>query len=99
MVDAQTISIIFAGVSIGLAAIYYTYTIRNQNRTRQAQLLIQICNQTLNNPAFMKGYYIIKDSEWKDYDEYIEYLGEPGSENYNDIFLVGGDSRKYWGSC
>jgi hypothetical protein len=90
MVDAQTISIIFAGVSIGLAAIYYTYTIRNQNRTRQAQLLIQICNQTLNNPAFMKGYYIIKDSEWKDYDEYIEYLGEPGSENYNDIFLVGG---------
>ena len=22
--------------------------------------------------------------------EYIEFLGEPGSENWNDIFLVGG---------
>jgi TfoX/Sxy family transcriptional regulator of competence genes len=58
--------------------------------TRQAQLFIQICNQTLNNPAFMKGYYIIRESEWKDFDEYIEWLGEPGSENFNDVFLVGG---------
>jgi len=104
MVDAQTISIIFAGLSIGIAAIYYTLTLQNTRRnqelsrkaqeltaeTRQAQLFIQICNQTLNNPAFMKGYYIIRDSDWKTFDEYLEFLGEPGSENYNDIFLVGG---------
>ena len=38
----------------------------------------------------MKGYYIIRDSDWKTFDEYLEFLGEPGSENYNDIFLVGG---------
>ena len=61
-----------------------------QLETRQAQLFIQICNQTLNNPAFMKGYYVIMDSEWEDFNEYIEFLGKPGSENWNDIFLVGG---------
>jgi hypothetical protein len=40
-----------------------------QLETRQAQLFIQICNQTLNNPAFMKGYYVIMDSEWEDFNE------------------------------
>ena len=29
-------------------------------------------------------------NNWKDFDEYLEFLGEPGSENWNDIFLVGG---------
>jgi hypothetical protein len=104
MIDAQTISIVFAGLSIGVAALYYTLTLQNTRKnqelsrkaqeltaeTRQAQLFIQICNQTLSNPTFMKGYYIIRDSEWKDYAEYLEFLGEPGSKNYNDIFLVGG---------
>jgi hypothetical protein len=61
-----------------------------QQETRQAQLFIQICNQTLNNPAFMKGYYVIMDNDWKDFNEYIEFRGKPGSENWNDIFLVGG---------
>ena len=104
MVDYQTLSIVFTGLSISLAAFYYIMTLRNtQNNqeltrkaqeltaeTRQAQLFMQICNQTLNNPAYMKGYYRIRDSEWKDFDEYLEFLGEPGSENYNDVFIVGG---------
>ena len=104
MVDYQTLSIVFTGLSISLAAFYYIMTLRNtQNNqeltrkaqeltaeTRQAQLFMQICNQTLNNPAYMKGYYRIRDSEWKDFDEYLEFLGEPSSENYNDVFIVGG---------
>ena len=104
MVDYQTLSIVFTGLSISLAAFYYIMTLRNtQNNqeltrkaqeltaeTRQAQLFMQICNQTLNNPAYMKEYYRIRDSEWKDFDEYLEFLGEPGSENYNDVFIVGG---------
>jgi len=90
---AVTVSIIGLSASI----IYYANVLRNANKTqkmqletRQAQLFIQICNQTLNNPAFMKGYYVIMDSEWEDFNEYIEFLGKPGSENWNDIFLVGG---------
>lgn len=69
---------------------YYTFTLQNANKTRQAQLFIQICNQTLNNPLFMKGYYVLIDNEWKNFDEYLEFLGSPGSEHWNDIFLVGG---------
>jgi hypothetical protein len=42
MVDAQTVSIVFAGVSIGIAAIYYAMTLRNANRAREAQMLMAI---------------------------------------------------------
>jgi hypothetical protein len=90
MITIEQIVYVIPILGLTASIFYYAIVIRNQNKTRQAQLFIQICNQTLNNPAFMKGYYIIRDSEWNDYDEYLEYLGEPGSENYNDIFLVGG---------
>lgn len=33
MFDAQTLSIVFAGLSIGLAAIYYTFTSRARPAT------------------------------------------------------------------
>jgi hypothetical protein len=97
MVSLEVVAILLSGISISASLVYYANVLANANKTqqlqletRQAQLFIQICNQTLNNPAFMKGYYVIMDSNWKDFNEYIEFLGEPGSENWNDIFLVGG---------
>lgn len=97
MASFEFLAIILTGLGLTASIVYYASILRNANKnqklqleTRQAQLFIQICNQTLNNPAFMKGYYVIMDSDWKDFNEYIEFLGEPGSENWNDIFLVGG---------
>ena len=103
-ISLQTLLTYLTLISVPVGVFYHILTLRNSQKTRelslraqeqaletrQAQLFIQICNQTLNNPAFMKGYYIIRDSEWKDFDEYLDFLGEPGSENYNDVFLVGG---------
>ena len=100
----QTVLTYLTLISVPVGVFYHIMTLRNTMKnqelsrkaqeltaeTRQAQLFIQICNQTLNNPAFMKGYNVIEESEWKDFDEYREFLGEPGSENYNDIYLVGG---------
>jgi hypothetical protein len=37
-------------------------------------------------PAISVSFY----TSASDFDEYPEFLGEPGSENRNDIFLVGG---------
>jgi hypothetical protein len=63
MVDAQTISIIFAGVSIGIAAIYYTLNIKHQRETRQAQL-------------FMTLYQKMTDREWQRQQQEISLLFE-----------------------
>ena len=90
MASFEFLAIILTGLGLIVSILYYTFTLQNANKTRQAQLFIQICNQTLNNPVFMKGYYVIMSNNWKDFDEYLEFLGEPGSENWNDIFLVGG---------
>jgi len=54
MVNAETVSIVFAGLSIGLAAIYYMLTLRNSQKaqqfqleTRQAQMFMQLFQQDL----------------------------------------------------
>jgi hypothetical protein len=90
MASFEFLAITLTGLGLIVSILYYTFTLQNANKTRQAQLFIQICNQTLNNPIFMKGYYVIMSNNWKDFDEYLKFLGEPGSENWNDVFLVGG---------
>lgn len=90
MIQIEYLALVLTGLGLTASILYYTMVLRNQNKTRQAQLFIQICNQTLNNPAFMKGYYNIMENDWNDFDEYLEFLGDSGSENWNDVFLVGG---------
>ena len=85
MVDAQTISIVFAGVSIGLAAIYYTLTLRNSQRsqqqaleTRQAQMFMNVYNQSFTNPFYHESLSRIFDAEWDSYEKFesIYHFGE-----------------------
>ncbi len=82
MVDAQTISIIFAGVSIGVAALYYTLTLRNTQRaqqlqleTRQAQLFMQAYSKFIDR-EFQKSFFeIVHQWEWDDYDDFMAKYG------------------------
>ena len=90
MITIEQVIYVLPIIALTASITYYALNLRTANKTRQAQLFIQICNQTLNNPIFMKGYYVIMSNNWKDFDEYLKFLGEPGSENWNDVFLVGG---------
>ena len=82
MVDAQTISIIFAGVSIGVAALYYTLTLRNTQRaqqlqleTRQAQLFMQAYSR-FTEKEFQKSWFeMVSQWEWDDYDDFMAKYG------------------------
>ncbi len=82
MVDAQTTSIIFAGVSIGIAALYYTLTLRNTQRaqqlqleTRQAQLFMQAYNR-FTEKEFQKSWFeMVSQWEWDDYDDFMAKYG------------------------
>ncbi len=47
MVDVQTISILFAGLSIAASILYYASVLQNANKTRKAQLFLSIYNITL----------------------------------------------------
>ena len=78
MVTVETVSIVFTGLSISLAAFYYISTLRNAQRTqqlqletRQAQLFMQIYSQW-TSMEMGRNYQRIMDMEWTDYADYRE---------------------------
>jgi hypothetical protein len=89
MVDAQTISIIFAGVSIGVAAIYYTLTLRNTQRaqklqleTRQAQMFLTLFNRMLDENFAKTQRDVQWVWEWSDFEDFMVKYGPSSSENW-----------------
>jgi hypothetical protein len=74
MVNIETVSIILTGIGIIIAFGYYTLTVQNQNRTRQAQLFMQIYNRWTDTD-FNENYIEIINREWDDYDDYYRKYG------------------------
>jgi hypothetical protein len=81
MVDYSTISIVFTGLSISIAAFYYISTLRNtrknqdlQLETRQAQLFMQIY-RTWSSRETINIRKELQNWEWTDYDDFIRKYG------------------------
>jgi len=77
----QTIGILLTGLTVSIAAIYYTltlrYTRRNQDlqlETRQAQLFMQIFNR-FQEVEFRINFNDVLAREWEDYDGYVRKYG------------------------
>ena len=100
MVDYQTISIVFTGLSISLAAFYYISTLRNSQRnqelalkaqqqqleTRQAQLFMQIYNQW-NTTEFGLQYEKCMSMDWTDYEDF-ENIYMNNAEEVNRFRMI-----------
>ena len=98
MVDYQTISIVFTGLSISLAAFYYISTLRNSQRnqelsrkaqeqqleTRQAQLFNTNALHMLTG-NFMEEYTELLNWEWNDYHDFETKYG---SDNNPKAFAM-----------
>jgi len=54
MVDYQAISIVLTGIGLMIALTYYALQIRNQNKTRTAQLLMQVYSR-LDTPEKVRA--------------------------------------------
>ena len=75
MVDYQTVSIVLTGIGLIIALTYYALQIRNQNRTRQAQLFMQIYNRFNEVELTSKYDEILLKTEWKDYENERSIIG------------------------
>jgi len=74
MVDIQTISFIVAGISVTLAAIYYLFNIRINNRARQAAILSSLQSR-IDTPDFWERYIdIVWVYQHMDYDEFCKIV-------------------------
>ena len=94
MVDYQTISVMFTGLSISLAAFYYISTLRNSQRnqelslksqenaleTRKAQHYMQLL-QMVSNEEFLDRALQIEKLDIQTYEDYVDFR-DSGSEDY-----------------
>ena len=107
MVTVETVSIVFTGLSISLAAFYYISTLRNAQRnqqltlraqeltleTRQAQLFMQLYDVFMSTD-FHKNYWDIIDNwEFSDFEEYMEKYG---AKTNLDAFVKRGSVGSYF---
>ena len=80
MVDYQTISIVLTGIGMIIALTYYSLQIRNQNKTRNAQLFMNLF-QTVITEDFNQRYIEMLGAEWTDYEDYLEKYGPMNNPN------------------
>jgi len=91
MVDYGTVSIVLTGIGLIIALTYYSLQIRNQNKTRQAQMLVQIYNK-FTDVDFLDNYYTsmnLKPTNFEDYLETITSLRENNTRGYAELISVG----------
>ncbi len=73
MVDYASISIVLTGLGLMIAITYYAFTIRNQNRTRQAQLFMQTHAQWRDR-HFIESFHDMLSWEWDNLQDYADRL-------------------------
>jgi len=74
MVDVQTVSITIASASVTLAAIYYMWQIRHQNKVRQTDLLMRLYS-ALYSEEFTEALTRFLTADFKNYDDFVEKYG------------------------
>jgi len=89
----QTIGILLTGLTVSIAAIYYTLTLRytrkNQElslkaqeqavETRQTQMFMQIYNQSHNDPSFIEAWQIISGAQWDSIEDWEHWGSNPAN--------------------
>ncbi|MHA2164072.1 MAG: DUF4760 domain-containing protein, partial [Candidatus Thorarchaeota archaeon] len=81
--------IIFAGISVGVAAIYYALNLRHTIKNRKTQLLMRIIERSDNKDYWKKYYDMLYHWKWKDFDEFWEkYSYETNLEAYSTYMEI-----------
>jgi hypothetical protein len=73
----EYLPLVLTGVGIIVSILYYTSVLRNANRTRQAQLFMDLY-RTYRDPIFRKQYNDILHQKWSDFDDFWEKYGQKG---------------------
>jgi hypothetical protein len=90
MVDYQIISLVLTGIGITIALTYYTLTLRNTNRTRQAEILMRLHSEW-GNQYHQDASWTVLSLDFKDYNEFERKYGSitEGKEVHRELYRVG----------
>jgi hypothetical protein len=78
MDELQVLSLLSVSAGVIVAVVYYTLLLRDTNKTRQAQLFMEVYKQ-MSDPVFLGSYTDLMNTEWKDIDEGYRKITSPGT--------------------
>ena len=70
----QTLSIIVSSVGMIIALTYYALTIRNQTKSRQTQIFMQLHEEKYDREG-LEAFFDLQNWHWEDYDDYQKKYG------------------------
>jgi hypothetical protein len=73
-ITLQTIGMLLTGISLTIAATYYTLTLRNAEKTRKTQLFMQLYNH-VTSKEFVQNFGDTLNMEWEDYEDFERKWG------------------------
>ena len=79
MASFEFLAIILTGLGLTASILYYTMVLRNQNKTREAQLFMSIYNNHIALPTQTIAVELMHQWEWKDYDDFMEKYSLPNN--------------------
>ena len=74
MVQIENLPLILTGIGLTASIVYYASVLRNQNKTRQTQMLMELY-AVYRDPEFAKAWGEIMDQEYADFDDYWQKYG------------------------
>ena len=81
MID--TLAFVLTGLGLAASITYYAMVLRNQNKTRQTQMLMELY-AVYRDPEFAKAWGEIMDQEYTDFDDYwLKYGSDTNREAWN----------------
>ena len=87
-VTLQTIGILLTGISLTVAATYYTLTLRNSQKARKTATLMQLY-QSRQDPESVHRFWRIMGLTWENYEDYLQRWGPYANpEGTEEIVLI-----------
>jgi len=83
MASFEGLAIILTGLGLSVSILYYSTVIRNQNKTRQTQMLMELY-AAYRDPEFARAWGEVMDLEYTDFDDFWQkYGGTSNREVYS----------------
>jgi hypothetical protein len=71
MVTVETISIVFTGLSVSLAAFYYINTLRYQSKARKTEMFMRLYERRTTTEV-TRNFFRHMQTQWDDYEDYMQ---------------------------
>jgi hypothetical protein len=75
MVDIQTVSIAVASTSVTLAAVYYLWQFRHQNKVRETDIIFRLYTHACSK-EFIEATRKLQSAEYEDYNDFVKRYGD-----------------------